>query len=172
MITLLIMRKATEHDYQKIADFINADVNPQFLAVLDSEEAKFLVLEETEASIRDAVNHGNTFYLVFDEKSEIKALASGREKDLKTVYLGRFYVRTDCQRSGFGSKFLAEIERKLKGHGYEYLILETQKKFYWAVKFYLKNGYSVLTNEDLPSSYFSKFYKRLVDPSTMFYKKL
>lgn len=133
------MYKATEQDYQKIADFINTDVNPQFLAVLNEEEAKILVSEETELSVRESVSHGNTFYLVFDEKSEIKALASGREKDQKTIYIGRFYVRTDSQRNGFGSKFLAKIERKLKEHGYEYVILETQKKFYWAVKFYLKN---------------------------------
>ena len=164
--------KATKIDYQNIADFINTYINPQFSAVLDEEEKEYLVSCENESTMIESVESWYVWYVCYDNDWILQATASVRKKDQKVIYLWHFYVRTDNQRIWLWSLLLEEIESMVKNDWYDYILLETQKKFFWAVNFYFKRWYKELNNENISQTYFKKFYNRLVDPSIMFYKVL
>lgn len=168
-----LLSPASPRDFANIAEFINRDVNPQFAAVLTSEEAREIAETESEESIRRGAENGYAYWVSRDEGGRIAALANWRRKNETAAYLGGLYVRKGRQGGGIGTRLLREIEGAVKAQGYRYLLLETQKKFTWAVAFYRNNKYAELTNENLAASPFAQAYPRgLVESSVMFYKSV
>lgn len=52
------------------------------------------------------------------------------------------------------------------------MYLETYKKYIHAINFYYSKDFSLLTNEELLNSAFSKIYTKLAKDSRLFYKYL
>ena len=77
------------------------------------------------------------------EDGRLIALCIGMRKPwLKGVeyYIDQFCIAPDYQQKGIGSRFLAEIERRIADLGMKGILLNTEKS-YPSFNFYLKNGF-------------------------------
>lgn len=80
------------------------------------------------------------------EGKRLVALCIGMRKPwLKGMeyYIDQFCVSPSCQHRGIGSRFLAEIERRITKSGMAGLMLNTERA-YPSCDFYRKNGFAVL----------------------------
>ena len=77
------------------------------------------------------------------EDGRLIALCIGMRKPwLKGVeyYIDQFCIAPDYQQKGIGSRFLAEIERRIADLGMKGILLNTEKS-YPSFNFYRKNGF-------------------------------
>lgn len=144
---MIIVTEAKNSDFPKIVDLVNR-ADQKFISVYTEDEV-------VEAGISsESVNHleenqSLRTYLVIKDDDEIVGFAAFRLKNPKTVWVSSLYVAVEKQGRGLGPQLLKEVENWAKKFGAEIVVLETEKKADWSVNFYLKNGYKILTKDDL-----------------------
>jgi N-acetylglutamate synthase-like GNAT family acetyltransferase len=98
----------------------------------------YMPREELVSAIRDGVK----FYGYVD-KSELIGVMGIQEKEDVTL-IRHAYVRTNRRNLGIGSKLLLELKKKAKSN----ILIGTWAGATWAVKFYQKNGFELVSTEE------------------------
>ena len=88
--------------------------------------------------------------------SVILAFAAFRLKNYKTVWISSLFVRLDNQREGIGKFLLDAIEKFAKENSAKVVVLEVRKKAKWAINFYKKYGYRILSERNLKKNPFDQ----------------
>ena len=141
-------------DYTEIAQLVNG-ADKVFFSVYTPEEAKEVgVASETAESLTEGEK--NRQYLAVKENGVFVAFTSFRLKNNQTVWISSLYAHADHQRKGYGGLLLSEIEKFAKLNGALVITLETEVEADWAVRFYKKQGYIILSKEDLKIYPFDK----------------
>jgi len=78
------------------------------------------------------------------------------------------YLLPEHQRKGYGTKVLNMVVDSLSQKGIKEVILLVHQKAYWAINFYVKNGFRIITtNEDEIRTYANSTMERYVISSTI-----
>lgn len=109
-----------------------------YLAVTDGEEHSFYSQYNTLDSIKYAV-------VVYEGSTPIGCGAI-KEYNVKAVEVKRMYAVPSHRKKGIATLVLTELEKWAVELFYEKCILETGKRQYEAVKFYMKNNYTLISN--------------------------
>ena len=134
-------------DYEEIVILVN-DADKIFFSIYSSKDASEVgVANETVQSL--IKGEPNRKYLILRDANKIVAFTSFRLKNSQTVWISSLYVHINYHRKGFGATLLKEIEEIAKKEGARVVVGETETKADWAIKFYIKSGYSILKKEDL-----------------------
>jgi ribosomal protein S18 acetylase RimI-like enzyme len=84
------------------------------------------------------------------------------------TYLAGLYLLPEYQRKGYGTKVINIVVDSLSQKGVKEVILLVHQKAYWAINFYVKNGFRIITsNEDEIRTYANSTMERYVISSTI-----
>jgi len=151
---MIAILKPKRNDYPKIVSLIN-EADKIFFTIHSKKEA--LKLEVSQENVANLVaGEKLRRYLIVKSGSEIVAFASFRLKNDQTVWISLLYVKEAKQHCGYGAILINKIETWAKKSRAKVVALETDKKAFWAIKFYLKLGYKIIKPADLKKFPFDK----------------
>lgn len=143
----IVIGKPKREDYKEIADISNRADEP-FLKLYNKEEAKEIgFCTETKEGLIDGEKTRE--YLCLKTDNKIVSFVSFRLKNPQTIWVSHICTDPDFQGRGYGAKLMIEVERITKERNAKVVVLETERQADWAVTFYLKNNYKILSDEDL-----------------------
>lgn len=109
----------------------------------------FEVIYEEEA-LRQQMQEGQTFLLLFEEKTPIGFAAFSLKDATEHVYkLNKIYLLTELQGKGYGKVLLSAAEEEVRKRGAAVLDLNVNR-YNKAKQFYERCGYTVHLEEDIP----------------------
>ena len=101
-------------------------------------------------TLEKSFDKGNEFYCAFHNNHEIGFFELEFSNEYpNTVQLQKIYVLPSEQNKGIGKKFLQLALLRAKNRGASNVILQVNRANK-AVGFYLKNNFSIITEEDFP----------------------
>jgi GNAT superfamily N-acetyltransferase len=134
-----MIRQCRDADLPAVFSIIN-DAAAVYKGVIppDRWHEPYMPLDELQSEIAKGVNFWGHL------EDEVLAGVMGIQ-DVKDVTLIRHaYVKQDMQRRGIGTKLLSRLKR-LTGRP---LLVGTWKTAVWAIDFYAKNGFTLVTEKD------------------------
>jgi GNAT superfamily N-acetyltransferase len=134
-----MIRKCTESEFETIYGIIN-DAAVAYRGIIpdDRWHEPYMPREELESEIRDGV-------VFWGLEEGGKLLGVMGIQDRGDVHLIRHsYVLTRAQKRGIGGKLLRHLEGLVDSP----MLIGTWASATWAVSFYLKNGYTLLPEEE------------------------
>lgn len=139
--------KPDRNNYPEIVDLIN-ESDRIFFDIYTKSDAE--ELEVANYTIDDLIaGEPDKEYVVLAEDDKIVSFVSFRLKNEQTIWISSLYVDKKEQKKGYGSILLKEVEKVALDRKVPVVALETAEKAKWAVDFYLKNGYKILSLGDL-----------------------
>lgn len=169
---MLKFAKPKKSEYPQIADMVNAADQIYHKIYTPKEFADQGCATETVENLMEGEKN-RTYLCAYDESGAVVGYASYRLKNPQTVWLSMLHVDPKHQKKNIGGALLKELEITAKKLGALVLVLETDKKASWAVRFYEKNNYQILSDENLKEYPFDKVLdKKQVAGRYIFGKKL
>jgi ribosomal protein S18 acetylase RimI-like enzyme len=150
----IVIEKPKREDYEEIADISNRADEP-FLKLYSEEEAKEIGFG-TEAAEGLIEGEETREYLCLKVDNKIVSFVSFRLKNPQTIWISHICTDPNFQGKGYGAKLMIGAERIAKERNAKVVVLETERQADWAVNFYLKNNYKILSDEDLKVFPFDK----------------
>jgi N-acetylglutamate synthase-like GNAT family acetyltransferase len=134
-----MIRKCTQRDFSVISAIIN-DAAQAYRGVIpgDRWHEPYMPIEELKREVEDDVE-----FWGYEEAGELAGVMGLQDKD--DLHLIRHaYVRTSSQNRCIGTKLLRHLERMTD----KPILIGTWADANWAIKFYQKNGYRVLSRSE------------------------
>ncbi len=134
-----MIRKCTQRDFSVISAIIN-DAAQAYRGVIpeDRWHEPYMPIEELKHEVEDGVE-----FWGYEEARGLVGVMGLQEKG--DLYLIRHaYVRPSSQNRGIGTKLLRHLERMTDRP----ILIGTWADANWAIKFYQKNGYRVLSRSE------------------------
>lgn len=103
-------------------------------------------------AVAESYLDGDGDFLVGLAGDGIVATGGYRRVDDRTAALRRLRVHPDHQRSGFGARLLAHLERRMAGEGFDAVVLETHADLAAARRLYEAAGYERTGSEPHPET--------------------
>jgi len=131
-----IIRKCGAADFGAMLDVVN-DAAQAYCGVIDADCWKdpYMSPEELRHEVEDGVE-----FWAYEEEGRVTGIMGLQEKPEVTL-IRHAYVRTEMRSRGIGSKLLCHLERKAG----KPVLIGTWKAAVWAVSFYQKHGYRLVT---------------------------
>jgi N-acetylglutamate synthase-like GNAT family acetyltransferase len=134
-----MIRKATEEDFAEIYNIINdAAIAYKGLIPADRWHEPYMTKEELRKQIEDGVK----FSCYLDEDGVIGVMGIQDRKDVTLIR--HAYVATRHRKRGIGTILLRELIKDAK----KPILIGTWKAAHWAISFYKKHGFSVVSEEE------------------------
>lgn len=133
-----MLRKSTNKDFEEIFNVIN-DAALAYKGVIPSDlwHEPYMTRRELKAQIKEGVN-----FSCYVEGSEVLGVMGIQDKD-DVALIRHAYVRTERRNSGIGTILL----RQLAKDSNKPILIGTWKAASWAVRFYEKNGFCVVDED-------------------------
>ena len=146
---MIEIRKATLNDVETITKLAEEIWWPTYAKVISAEQISFMLDEMYSAeALTNQMENGHGF-LILTVNEIAKGYASFSKQDETTYKLQKLYLHPDQQGKGVGKMLIDFVEQKVKNLGAEQLILNVNRGNN-AQAFYLKVGYHVLEEIDIP----------------------
>ena len=151
--------KPKKSEYPQIANLVNT-ADQIYLSIYSQQEFKKqdCASESVEKLLEGEQNR--EYLCAYDENDNIIGYSSFRLKNSQTVWLSMIYINPEYQNQGLGSTLLKKVEEVAKKLGALVIVLETDKKTIWAINFYKKNNYQILSDENLKKHPFDKVLEK------------
>lgn len=163
------IRKAQEDDYRGMVD-VEASSKSLFESVFTPEVCKQMLVGGI--TVDDFLNGDERIcHYVSVHNNRISGYVSYYLKDNQVLWITNIYVHTDFQGHRIGASLLAFIEELAAQEGLVAVALETQNKMTWAVDFYKKNNYKLLSWKELNIGSFKGTLSSPPDKSTCVFGK-
>lgn len=135
-----MIRKCTESDFKRIFDIIN-DAAQVYKGVIpeDRWHEPYMPFEELVKEIEDGV----VFWGLESDERQLLGVMGIQDKG-KVTLIRHAYVWTRAQKLGIGTKLL----RYLEGLTEKPILIGTWAAASWAISFYEKNGYTLVSEEE------------------------
>ena len=146
---MITIRKATLNDLASITQLAKEIWWPTYAKVISAEQISFMLGEMYSAeALTNQMENGHGF-LILTVDEIAKGYASFSKQDETTYKLQKLYLHPDQQGNGVGKMLIDFVEQEVKNLGAEQLILNVNRGNN-AQAFYLKVGYHVLEEIDIP----------------------
>ncbi len=132
------IRSATLEDLKVVLDILNITNKAFYRAIVPRETFREPYL--TFDALADEFKR-KEFYLCELEGKPV-GVAAFEARDRGVAVVDRVYVLPDYQRRGIGAALLTHIERRAAKRGVREIVLWTDSKATWAIRFYKRSGYS------------------------------
>ena len=134
-----MIRKCNESDLKAIFEIIN-DAAVAYKGVIpdDRWHEPYMPVDE----IREAIKEGVVFW-GFEHEGRLAGVM-GIQNKTEVVLIRHAYVNTRLRRQGIGAKLL----RHLEGLTDKPILVGTWKAAHWAIAFYRKNGYRLVSDKE------------------------
>ena len=142
----IVIREPKESEYNQVVEVVNSELN-LYKKFFTKEEIEGIGIGDFDITDLKDTKSRNQLVAVADEK--ILGFASWYAKPNNVAWISMLEISPDEQKQGIGSKLIAEIEKLAKQQKNKAIALETQRKAFWAVDFYKKNNYKILSEEAL-----------------------
>ncbi|MEA4862538.1 MAG: GNAT family N-acetyltransferase [Victivallaceae bacterium] len=145
-----VIRPTGEEDFETIFEIVN-DAASAYKGVIPADRwhEPYMPREELRSEIADGVK----FYGYYVNGLLVGVMGI---QDRNEVWLIRHaYVRTACRNCGIGGKLLAELHA---GAG-KPMLIGTWADAVWAVRFYEKNGFSIVPDREVKSTLLRRFWR-------------
>lgn len=135
-----MIRRSTESDFQAIFEVINdAAIAYKGIIPADRWHEPYMSAEALRHEIEDGVE-----FRVYESGGEILG-AMGIQDKGDVVLIRHAYVRTRARRGGIGAQLLRNLETLTR----KPILIGTWTAAAWAVSFYEKNGYRLLSRDEI-----------------------
>ncbi len=135
-----MIRTATDADFDTILEIIN-DGASAYRGVIPEDRWKDPYMPADE--LRHEMAAGISFWIA-EVRGGGAAAVMGIQPVKDVILIRHAYVRTERQRSGLGSELLANLIENAPRP----VLIGTWKAARWAVRFYEKNGFSLIGGEE------------------------
>ncbi len=134
-----MIRRCSESDFNMIFEIIN-DAAQKYKGVIpeDRWNDPYMPFEE----LRNEIEDGIIFWAMEHENRLIGVM--GIQDKGEVMLIRHAYVRTQAQKLGIGTKLLHHLESMTK----EPILIGTWAIASWAISFYEKNGYTLVSEEE------------------------
>ena len=134
-----MIRKCTDSDFQTIVEIIN-DASIAYKGVIpeDRWHEPYMPEEEVRHEIEDGVD-----FWGFESEGDLLGVMGIQDKG-DVVLIRHAYVRTRFRKRGIGEALLLQLENLTE----KPILIGTWKAASWAISFYEKNGYTLVSEED------------------------
>ncbi len=144
----LTYKTPTQEEYPDIAKLVNASDN--IYTTIHSPEIFKEIGYGTETVDDLIAGEQNRVYLcAYDEDGSLVGYTSFRIKHPTTLWISMFCIDPLHQRHGYGTLLLQHLETYATERQVSVISFETDTNAHWAVQFYQKNGYHILSPDDL-----------------------
>ena len=134
-----MIRRCTESDLQTIFEVINdAAIAYKGLIPEDRWHEPYMSAQEVRHEIQDGV-----VFWGFEKDGELLGVMGIQDKG-DVVLIRHAYVRTRSRKLGIGENLLLHLESLTE----KPILIGTWKAASWAISFYEKNGYTLVSEED------------------------
>jgi len=165
----LIITKPKRKDYPRIVEVVNSQVEQEKPLYDQREYEENFPLITIDDLLRWENKNG---FLIAKDGESIIAFAAFYLKGNNVLWLSEIVVDSNMQKKGVGSTLLSAVENEAIKFGASAIALETQKRFSWAIEFYKKNNYILLTDEDLQKPPFKNLLPGVPVESTYIFGKI
>lgn len=142
----LNFRKATIEDAPLIAQLADCIWKEHYISIITMEQIEYMLKKMySKESILQQMSEGQHYTLVMDGEQTI-GYVSLSKKDEKHYFLHKFYIHTNKQGKGIGSRVMEYVLKT--NPTAESIELTVNRKNYKAINFYFKNGFSINRVED------------------------
>ncbi len=124
-------------------------------SIVDLEKRAFPIGPYTRPMLRKIFNTRGSFNVIAVEGGKVMGYVIALPLDDKSADVESIAVDPDLQRSGLGTTLLKLIEDGMRGHSFQYSVLEVRDRNDEAINFYRKHGYVAITH--LPTYYTEVF---------------
>jgi diamine N-acetyltransferase len=137
--------------------------------ILQPQQLRFMLdTIYSQKTLEQAMKDGSQKFLLLKDLDGYQGFASyGRRPNEPAVFkLHKIYVRPSCQGKGYGKMLIDEIKSDLRKQGIALLDLNVNR-YNPAREFYLKLGFKVIREEDIPiGPYWMNDYvmRMIIDP--------
>jgi GNAT superfamily N-acetyltransferase len=134
-----MIRKCTESDFETVFEIIN-DAAEAYQGVIPSDRwhEPYMPFEDLRCEIKEGV----IFWGLEQEGSVLGVMGIQDRGDVTLIR--HAYVRTRFQKQGIGSRLLHYLESLTE----KPILVGTWKDAGWAISFYERNGYALVTDEE------------------------
>jgi len=134
-----MIRKCTESDFNRIFEIIN-NAAQAYKGIIPKDlwHEPYMPLEE----LRKEIKNGVVFWGL-ERDGQLLGVMGIQDKGEVTL-IRHAYVWTQAQRLGIGTKLLQHLE----GLTEKPILIGTWAAASWAISFYEKNGYTLVSNEE------------------------
>jgi len=134
-----MIRKCTEDDLQTMYAIIN-DAAQAYKGVIpdDCWHDPYMPLDELKQEIEDGV-----VFWGIDEEGNLVGVMGIQDRG-NVVLIRHAYVRTNRRNNGIGTQLLKHLEGMIK----EPILIGTWADATWAIRFYERNGYYLLSRSE------------------------
>jgi N-acetylglutamate synthase-like GNAT family acetyltransferase len=159
-----MIRKCQESDFNAIFAIVN-DAATAYKGVIPADRwhEPYMSLEELRHEIEDGV-----IFWGFELEGELVGVMGVQDKGVVTL-IRHSYVRTRMRKQGIGAKLLKYLE----GTTHKPILIGTWKDALWAISFYEKNGY-ILVSEAEKSRLLRRYWsipERQIETSVVLVKQ-
>lgn len=134
-----MIRDCTQADFETMLDIIN-EVARAYKGVIpgDCWREPYMPAAELRREIEDGV-----VFRGYEDAGRLLGIMGGQDKG-DVMLIRHAYVRQDGQRRGVGSMLLRYLESRTE----KPVLVGTWAAASWAIAFYIRNGYTLLTHEE------------------------
>jgi len=133
------IRKSAVGDFDSILAIIN-DAAQAYRGVIPGDRWHEPYMSAGE--LANEIAHGVMFWIAEGDGRAVGVMGIQDKHDVALVR--HAYTATDVQRRGFGTKLLRHVEAQAG----KPILIGTWADASWAIAFYRRNGYTVVTKED------------------------
>jgi ribosomal protein S18 acetylase RimI-like enzyme len=147
-------RKAKAEDAPLIAMLADRIWKKHYITIITMEQIGFMLEKMYSAeSLVKQMKEGHEFTLVYLDETPVGYISLST-KDNKNYFLHKFYVETNEQAKGIGTRLFSHILSALDNA--RTIELTVNRKNYKAINFYFRNGFSIkeVADFDIGGGYF------------------
>jgi diamine N-acetyltransferase len=139
-------KKAGKNDVPVIATLAEKIWRKHYISIISAEQIEYMLTKMySPENLLKQIEEGHIFTIVYlnEQPSGYISLST---KDNRNYFLHKFYIDTDKQAKGIGTKLLGHILSTLDGA--ETIELTVNRNNYTAINFYFKNGFIIKETAD------------------------
>jgi len=139
---LEIQRVVHPEEIEVTCDLAREIWTEHYVKIIGKDQVEYMLakFQSTEA-ISEQMNQGYEYYLLFHEGEAVGYIALVPERDKRSMFLSKIYVRKDLRGKGFGREALGHAEKLCRERDLPKLWLTVNKQNSDSIDWYQRMGF-------------------------------